>query len=254
MEEQVEPAPSLDAVVDNAPIDAEAVAGTATQAPSVPDSSIIADRVNQTLSQVESINQRRAQEAEYARLQDEVKALRALSGTGAPDQQKYDEVSGQIKEADDGQSTLMKKLQGELAEIRNSHETLQSRLQERQRQAEYNEVSGKVTTWVTENAEHFPLLNEIGQQGLVFQKMNNMRLPGGHMMSEAQAAREVETELMAIVERCAPRLGYTKGQVKQEREDQVSINSAMNIGDPIDRDTLSDDDHLKYLLREYQGQ
>lgn len=246
-----EPTPALEPTPPSEePITPAVVAGEPPTAPAVPDSSIIADRVNQGAATAQADQQRQAQEAEAARLQEELQSLRALSGTSV-----YGEtIPPPPVPAESDQSQALKSLQADMAEMKRSNTDLHTLLQQRQEQSEYVENSNQVSAWVTENENHFPLLNAVGQQRLVYQRMYNGKAETGQMMSESKAAGEIESEIVMIVERCAPQLGYAKGNVKPVREDQVSINAAMNIAEPLDRDKMSDEEHLAYLLREAQGQ
>jgi hypothetical protein len=139
------------------------------------------------------------------------------------------------------------------AEARLGQERMKGELDQREHQAQLNEAQGEVVTWIKEQKEHFPLLNEIGQQPLVFQKMMNEQRRTGQYISEAQAGREVEAEIREIVERCAPVMGFTKSDVEQRREEQVSVGSgSMSIADPLDVDGMSDDEAIAALVDGYE--
>jgi len=235
-----------------APISPETVVSKPQQDIPAPDSSILSTKLDKMLTREESIDQRRTQEQEYANMQEELRILRTMQG---PDFQKqYNEVSKRVESADDDQSRLMKDLQGELTTMREQQDMLQTQLQQKEQESELMEASKEVSAWVEGNSEHFPLINSIGEQQLVFQKMWNTKQQTGHMISETQAARDVETELRGIVERCAPLLGFQKSEQTHERDDAVSTTTTgMSVSEPADRDKMSDQDHLEYLIRQHQG-
>lgn len=245
--------PSLDEVIQEAPpITPESVVSKPEAEPAAPDSSILSSKIEKMLSRDESIQQRRTQEQEYTKLQEELRILRTLHG---PDfQQKYNEVNQKVETADDDQSSLMKNLQGELEQMKQSQDALQAKLTQKEQENELIEASHEVTSWVKGNNEHFPLINEIGQQALVFQKMWNTKQQTGHLPSETQAARDVETELRGIVEQCAPLLGYQKREEQAEREEPISTTTpGLSISEPVDRDHMSDDEYMQYLISQHQG-
>ena len=133
--------------------------------------------------------------------------------------------------------------------MREGQAQLQQELEQRQQNALLQQAQADVVSWVKDQKEHFPLLNEIGQQALVFQKMQNEHYRTGQYISEAQAGREVEAEIAAIVERCAPQLGYTKGNVEQRREESVSVGAgAMSMTDPLDLNSMNDEEALEALI------
>lgn len=212
--------------------------------PTAPDASIIADQYNQRAAAEATERQRRAEQAERDRLQQELDALRALkNGTAPPAEPKADK------------SGLPPEVQQQIEQIQKRQEQWDAQMRAQAEKAEVEALQDQVTTWVQGEEETYPLINTIGQQAIVFQKMWNSRNAQGQMMSEAVAAREVEADLKAIVEQCAPKLGFVRGNVSQEGNEQpVSINSTMNITNPADRDDLSDDQRLEYLIRQAQGQ
>jgi hypothetical protein len=83
--------------------------------------------------------------------------------------------------------------------------------------------------------------------------MRNEQQRTGSYISEAQAGREVEAEIRDIVERCAPVMGYTRSEVEQRREEQVSVGSGhVSVMDPLDTGTMSDDDAISALVSDYE--
>jgi small-conductance mechanosensitive channel len=235
-----------------APISPETVVSEPQEETPAPDSSILSTKIDKMLTREESIDQRRSQEEEYTRMQEELRILRTMQGPEF--QKRYNEVTKRVESADDDQSNLMKDLQSELRQMREQQDLLQTQLQQKDQETEASELSEEVSTWVKGNEEHFPLINEIGQQQLVFQKMWNTKQQTGHMISETQAARDVETELSGIVERCAPLLGFIKSEQRAERDDAISTTtSGLSMSEPVDRDKMSDEDHLEYLIRQHQG-
>jgi hypothetical protein len=75
----------------------------------------------------------------------------------------------------------------------------------------------------------------------------------GQYISEAQAGREVESEIREIVERCAPVMGFTKSEVENKREEKVSVGSgSMSIADPLDVEGMSDDEVISALVDGYE--
>ena len=244
-EPQAEPAP------EPAPISPETVVSKPQTETPAPDSSILSTKIDKMLTREESIDQRRSQEEEYTRMQEELRILRTMQGPEF--QKRYNEVTKRVESADDDQSRLMKDLQSELQQMREQQDLLQTQLQQKDQESELLEASQEVSSWVEGNREHFPLINQIGEQQLVFQKMWNTKQQTGHMISETQAARDVETELAGIVERCAPLLGFQKSEQKSERDETVSTTtSGLSLSEPIDRDKMSDQEHLEYLIRQHQ--
>jgi hypothetical protein len=243
-EPQAEPEP--------APISPQTVVSTPQTETPAPDSSILSTKIDKMITREESIEQRRAQEDEYARMQEELRILRTMQG---PDfQKRYNEVTKRVEHADDDQSRLMKDLQAELNQMREQQDLLQTQLQQKDQESELMEASQEVSAWVKGNAEHFPLIAGSGHSELVFQKMWNTKQQTGHMPSETQAARDIEEELGALVDSLAPIRGFQKSEQHAERDDAVSTTtSGMNVSEPIDRDKMSDEDHLRYLIRQHQG-
>jgi hypothetical protein len=239
-----------------APISADTVVSKPPEAVPAPDSSILSGKLDQMLSRKDSISQRRTQEAEFARLQEEVRILRTLKG-GDFDA-KYDATADQVVAADDGQSTLMTKLQQELESMKQNQTTLQQRLEEKSQQAELQEAASDVSDWVKTQSEEFPLINKIDQQPLVFQKMWNTKQQTGHMISETQATREIEQELAGIVEKCAPLLGFQRSEQiagsEAQTDEQISLTSdGLNISEPVDRENMSPDQWTEYLINQFQN-
>jgi len=235
-----------------APISVDNVVSKPEETVAAPDSSILSDKIEKMLSREQSIDQRREQEEQYTAMQEELRVLRMLKG---PDfQQQYNETSKKVEAADDDQSRLMKDLQAELHGMKERQDLLQTELKRREQDSELQEASREMVAWVKSNEEHFPLINLIDQQPLVLQKILNTRQQTGHTISETQAARDIEEELTDIVTRCAPLLGFQKSEQKSEREDTISTTtSGLNISEPVDRDNMTDVDHLQYLIRQHQG-
>jgi len=234
-----------------APISPETVVSKPQVDTPAPDSSILSTKIDKMLSREESIDQRRTQEAEYARMQEELRILRTMQG---PDFQKqYNEVTKRVESADDDQSRLMKDLQTELHQMKEQQDTLQTQLQQKDQETELMEASREVSAWVDGNSEHFPLISGSGHSELVFQKMWNTKQQTGHMPSETQAARDIEEELGSLVDTLAPIRGFQKSEQVSERDDTVSpTTSGLNISEPIDRDKMSDVEHLQYLIQQHQ--
>jgi hypothetical protein len=251
--------PTIDDVVADAPpiqpaadpITPESVQSDKAPDDSLPDSSLIADRLQGMRDRTGAIDQRRAQEQDYTKLKEEVRLLRTLRGEGVGAQ--IDETMERVEARDDDQSTLMKELKKELQSMRAGQERMKGELEQREHQSQMAEAQTEVVTWVKDQKEHFPLLNEIGQQGLVYQKMVNEQHRTGQYISEAQAGREVESEIRAIVERCAPVMGYTRSEVEQRREEQVSVGSGhVSMVDPLDMDGMSDDEAIEAIVTDYE--
>jgi small-conductance mechanosensitive channel len=167
-EPQAEPEP--------APISPQTVVSTPQTETPAPDSSILSTKIDKMITREESIEQRRAQEDEYARMQEELRILRTMQG---PDfQKRYNEVTKRVEHADDDQSRLMKDLQAELNQMREQQDLLQTQLQQKDQESELMEASQEVSAWVKGNAEHFPLIAGSGHSELVFQKMWNTNRGG----------------------------------------------------------------------------
>jgi hypothetical protein len=249
LDEVINEAPPVEPAVD--PITPESVQSDKAPDSSLPDSSLVADRLQNMRDRTGAIDQRRVQEQDYTKLKEEVRLLRTLRGDGAVAQ--IDETMERVEARDDDQSTLMKELKKELQTMRAGQERMKGELDQREHQAQINEAQVEVVTWIKEQKEHFPLLNEIGQQALVFQKMMNEQRRTGQYISEAQAGREVESEIRAIVERCAPVMGFTKSEVETRREETVSVGSgSMSIADPLDMEGMSDDEAISALVDGYE--
>ena len=248
IEEVVSDAPPIEPSLD--PITAEAVKSDKAPEDSLPDSTLISDRLQGMRDRTGAIDKRRAQEQDYAKLKEEVRLLRTLRGEGVG--AKIDETMERVESRDDDQSTLMKELKKELQSMRVGQERMKGELDQREHAAQLAEAQTEVVSFVKDQKEHFPLLNEIGQQALVFQKMMNEQNRTGQYISEAQAGREVESEIRAIVERCAPVMGYTKSNVEHRREEKVSVGSgSMGIADPLDLAGMSDDEAINALVGGY---
>ena len=217
--------------------------------PQLPDSSVLGDRLEQIVT-ADPVNQRRSQESTYDELKNEMAALRQAVGGQFTEQ--YANISDKASAADDGQSQLMKTIQAELEQIKQGKDELAQRMEQQKLETEMGQFQRDVASWVKSNPEHFPLINEIGEPALVAQKMLEYRQTTGQTISEARAAREVEQQLAGIVDRLAPRLGYTKGDVKPpDSDDSVTINSGMSINEPVDLNSLSEADKIKYLIRKH---
>ncbi len=230
----------------------EGVSGEEAKPITAPDSSILSERIDQMFARTNSIDERKDQEVEYERLKDEVKTLRTLAGPQF--QRQYDDVSQKLKDADDDQSQLIKKLQKQVEEQRDSQEQMATRLESQLQEAELKTARNDVVSWVKSQHEFFPMLEASGQPELVFNRMMTSKESTGRMLSEAAAATEINTELEEYVHKAAPLLGYSRGEVKQEREEQVSINAGMStVGNPLDRDSMTDDEYMEYLIRQHTG-
>jgi hypothetical protein len=137
--------------------------------------------------------------------------------------------------------------------MKEQQDTLQTQLQQKDQETELMEASREVSAWVEGNSEHFPLISGSGHSELVFQKMWNTKQQTGHMPSETQAARDIEEELGSLVDTLAPIRGFQKSEQAPERDDTVSpTTSGLNISEPIDRDKMSDVEHLQYLIQQHQ--
>ena len=236
------------------PIDAAAVAGD-KKSDSLPDSSLVSSRFNQQQQAQQAIEDRRADEQRYRELEEEVRVLRALR-RGTPEfQERYDAAQDKIDDAADPQSKLMQEMQNRLDQLEARHQQYQQEDIERRERAQLYEAKNEVSSWVKSQKEHFPLINKLGEQGLVFDKMLASRASTGTMMSEADAGREVEAGIEKIVHECAPLLGYTQGEVRSESDESVSIGtSGFNVSEPKDRDAIGEEGRLDHLIREYEAQ
>jgi len=234
------------------PITPESVVSTPPETPPAPDSSILSDKIDKMLTREDSIQQRRTQEQEYESMQEELRILRTMQGPEF--QQKYNQVTEKVEQADDDQSSLMKELQKELTTMRESQDRLQTELKQKEQDTELTEASNEVTQWVTDNEEQFPLTNAAGYQATVFQKMWNTKQQTGHMISETQAGRDIEEELTGVVTALAPLLGFIKSEQKAEREAPISTTtSGLQIAEPADRDSISEEDRLSYMVRNWEA-
>jgi hypothetical protein len=177
--------------------------------------------------------------------------LRTLRGTKFDSQ--YEKTSEEAEAKIDDQSTLMREVRAELKALNEER----TRYKQEREQAEYqNEITTAKTQfveWVKEQKAHFPLLNKLGQQDLPFQKILNQANLTGQYISEAQATSEVEAEIRDIVERCAPLLGFVKGDVEPRREEKVSVGAGgMSISDPLNLSGMDDNEALEALIRQYE--
>jgi hypothetical protein len=252
-EVEAQPAPVVPVpVAPEGGITPDAVASTHQE--TLPDESIVANRMQGLYEQSGAIEQRREQEGQVAELQEELQFLRRLHGTRFD--QKYDEVQDKVMSGDDNQSMIMKKVQQELVELKRGKEDLATRLENSKYEQEMAQAQRDVVSYVKANDEHFPLINELGEPELVFQKMVEHQQITGQAISEARATREVEQQLSLIVERLAPKLGYSKGEVrKTPSEESVSISSGMSTTQSVpDPKGMSDEDRLKFLVRKHTQQ
>jgi len=200
--------------------------------PAAPDSSILSGRMKAIFRDEEPDNDR----SDTAGLQEQIRLLQEMQ------QQKQ---QPQTKKQED-------ELASQLRELRESQQQLRAELQQRIEQQEMAEVGKEVSQWVQQNAQHFPLINEIGQRDLVFQKIVSTRNQTGRVIDAAQAGREIEQELAAIVARCAPKLGFVKRDEQTARgEEEVSTTSTgLNFTTPPNWDEMSDDEQMAYLVRQ----
>lgn len=200
--------------------------------PAAPDSSILSGRMKHIFKDEEPEHQ----QFDTSSLQEQLRLLQEMQ------QQKQ---QPQSKKPDDEMAT-------QLRELRESQQQLKAELQQRIEQQEMAEVGKEVSQWVSQNKDHFPLINEIGQRDLVFQKIVSTRNQTGRVIDAAQAGREIEQELAAIVARCAPRLGFVKRDEQTARgEEEVSTTSTgLNFTTPPNWDEMSDDEQMAYLVRQ----
>ena len=247
--EAIQTEPEAQPQSEPGPIDAKAVVSKPPVERPAPDSSILANRLEQMLEQREGTQKVQTQQSEYERIQEENRILRALARGETPPPRSQDQ---------EAVSPELKALRDKLAEMEKHQQSLQSRLEERQQQQELMEAAKEVSSWVSAQADTYPLIVGNKYQDLVFQKMWNTRQTTGRMMSEAQAAREIEEELAGIVHKNAPLLGYSKSErtAASEQPDTESISLStgdFNISMPADRDKMTDEEWQEYLIRQFQG-
>ena len=223
------------------PITHESVQSNKAPEESLPDSSLIADRMKKKVEQVHSQKQHAEQQRRYEAEQEELRVLRAL---------RFGEPQEKTQEAQDDKDAVREE------RIR----ALEARLEAQDRKAEQDrqrqemlDEQNDVVAYVTENKQYFPMLNKLGHQALVYQKMRNEQYRTGSPIGEAQAGREVEAEIVDIVHQCAPLLGYTKSNEAPRREEKVSVGTPnMTIADPIDVGDLDEDEAIKAIVSEYE--
>ena len=249
--EQAIPAPvaPLEAPSEPGPIDAKSVVSKPPVERPAPDSSILANRLEQMLERRQGAQQTQSLQTEYERVQEENRILRAMARgeTPPPRSQDTEAVSPELKAMRD-----------KLAEMEKSQQSLQSRLSEQQQQQELAEAAKEMSAWVSAQAEAFPVINGLGYQDLVFQKVWNTKQQTGRIISEAQATREIELELEDIVHKAAPLMGYQKSEQRAASDGQnnepISLTTGeFSISQPVDRDKMTDDEWQEYLIRQYTG-
>jgi hypothetical protein len=254
-----EAAPSLDEVIASAPetlapssdpITPEAVQSDKAPEESLPDSSLIARRLQAVRDRTAEVQRKKQTEQEYQKLQREVELLRTLRGTKFDAQ--YDKTVEEVEERKDDQSALMREVRAELKALNEERTRFKQEREQAEYEQELRDTKQQFVEWVKEQRAHFPLLNRLGQQELPFQKMLNQYNLTGQYISEAQATSEVESEIRSIVETLAPLLGYTKSDVEPRREEKVSVGAGnMSMSDPLDFSSMDDDEALNALIRQY---
>jgi hypothetical protein len=236
-----EPEAEPEAVAEAAePITHESVQSDKAPEESLPDSSLIADRLQKSANTYVEKEQQAAQVRELEDDREELRQLRLLR-RGEPAAPEPEPDKGDVQ--DDRIKNLEARLEASEETARVSHE-----------RAQVAEDQQTVVDWVTEQKEHFPMLNKLGHQALVYQKMRNERYRTGQYLSEAQSGREVEAEIVDIVHQCAPLLGYTKSHEEPRREEKVSVGTPnMTIADPTSGQSYEDDDaDLDAIVGEYE--
>lgn len=249
-----EAAPQADAPMSPEPQEggftSDALASDKT--PTLPDQSILSERLQGITQAEQAIQQRRAQESQAAELQEELQFLRKLHGNAF--QSRYNEVSGKIEKADDNQSQLMKKIQAELQQLRQGKDELANRLESTRKEQELDQFRRDTVSWVRSQKEHFPLINEMNEPQLVAQTLLEHQ-QAGRPISEVSAARHVEQQLESIVARLAPKLGYTKASEAptDDPEEQVSIDNSLQITDTplIKGSQMTDEQRLAHLMKKH---
>ncbi len=212
-----------------APITTENVVTEPTEPPA-PDSSILTTRLNTLLQDPEP-------KSDLEKLQEQINSLQLPS---APEPTPKKDAA----------------MENELKELREAQTQLRTELQSRVEQQEMSETSKEVAQWVTSNSEHFPLINEAGYQPVVMQKILNTKQQTGRVIDAAQAGKEVEEELSALVKRCAPKMGYVMRDKQATRGDEEQISTTtggLNIAVPPDWDNMTDDEQMEYLVRQVEG-
>lgn len=223
-----------EATAEAPPITPENVVSRPEQ-PSAPDSSILRGRLDRMLRDPEP----EPQQSETYGLREQIEQIKHLLG---------DERRQQKRDPDP--NPYDKRIQ----ELEAAQRKLQEELSSRTEQQEMSETSREVTNWVRSNEQHFPLLNKAGYQAVVFQKILNTKQQTGRVIDAAQAAREAEDELSALIERCAPQIGYVKRQEQTAGSDEDEISTTtpgMNVSLPKKLDDMSDEEELAYLLQQF---
>jgi hypothetical protein len=246
--------PSLDEVIADAPevtpaedpITPESVQSDKAPEESLPDSSLVSDRLQAIVESSASSVQSQADAQQHADNQEELRLLRLLRAGEATPPSKEPEK--------DDESALYKGLVQDMVEIKAENAEVRGELARRHEEQVMLEAQKDVVSYITDQKEHFPMLNETGYQVLAYQKMVNEKNRTGTYLSEAQAGREVEAEIVSIVEQCAPLLGFTKSHEEPKREEQVSVGTgSMGVADPLDTDNLSDDQMIDHLVTQFDN-
>lgn len=225
------------------PITPESVVSKQEQTPPLPDRSILSSKLNRMLSEREEPATQKQASSDYERIRQENEILRKYLGQVPKEEKKAEEdhLSG---------------LRREFEKERDARQQLETRLRQQEQQRVLLEAQDEVATWVSSQKDSYPLINALNQQPLVFQKMYNTRMQTGMAISESQASREIEQDLAKIVEQLAPLLGYQKGERRQtsEAEDGFSLTTPeINVSEPADREKMSPEDWLRYLISKSQG-
>jgi aminoglycoside phosphotransferase family enzyme len=221
---------TVEATPPPAPISADNVVST-QEAPPAPDSTILRTRLNALLQEPEPVS-------DLQKLQEQVSQFQRGQAPQAPAPKK-DET-----------------MEAEMRELRDQQSELRTELQNRIDQQEMTEAGKEVSQWVTSNAEHFPLINEAGYQGVVMQKILNTKDQTGRIIDASEAGKLVEDELSALVTRCALKMGYVKRDEETAKREEAQISATtggMNISVPPDWDNMSDDEQMNYLVRQVEG-
>jgi hypothetical protein len=224
------------------PITPETVVSRPEQTAPLPDRSILSTKLNRMLAEQEPATQKQSPN-EYERIRQENEILRKYLGQVPKEEKKAEEdhLSG---------------LRREFEKERDARQQLETRLRQQEQQRLLLEAQDEVSTWVSSQKDSYPLINALSQQPLVFQKMYNTRMQTGMAISESQASREIEQDLAKIVDQLAPLLGYQKGERRptSEAEDGFSLTTPeINVSEPADRDKMSPEDWLRYLISKSQG-
>jgi hypothetical protein len=203
---------------------------SAPETPPAPDASILSNRLNTLL-------QEPAQMSDLEKLREQIDQFQ--HGQAPPPEPKKNEA-----------------MENEVRELREQHAELRGELQSRIEQQDMADAGKEVSQWVTDNVEHFPLINEAGYQGVVMQKILNTKDQTGRIIDAAQAGKMVEDELSALVGRCALKMGYVKRdeQAAKREEAQISTTTGeMNLQVPPNWDEMSDDEQMDYLVHQVEG-